>query len=129
MFNIFLCSHLGFFGTYGHIEFIKNNYTLDSLWRVCKHKTEIYTTWRIDRLPVQGTWLILVTQSVIWGSMWPTRQTSNNSVIDRCWRCFLPSGPRLALPHTSKWLEAHFTLFAKIIAYAVFQLSLSHWLI
>ena len=38
---------------------------------------------QVGRLPVQGTWLGLVSQSVIGGSMWPTGQTSNNSVISR----------------------------------------------
>ena len=54
---------------------------------------------QIGMLPDQGTWLSLVTQSVIWGSMWPTGQTSIKSRINiRWWRCVLPSGPSLALP-------------------------------
>ena len=54
------------------LSFMKNSYTLDSLSRVCKQKIERYTIWQTGRLPVQGTWLGLVTQSVTWGSMWPT---------------------------------------------------------
>ena len=50
------------------------------------------------RLPDQGTWLGLLTQSVIRGSMWSTAQTNNNSRINRWWRCALPCGPSLALP-------------------------------
>ena len=78
MFNILLRSHLAFFGTYGHIKSHNNNYTLDNLRKVCKQNTEMHTTWQIGCLPVQGTWLGLVSQSVTWGSMWPTGQTSNN---------------------------------------------------
>ena len=84
---------------------------------------------QVGRLPVQGTWLDLVTQSVIWGSMWPTDQTSNNSVVNMWWRCPLPSDPSLALPHPNSWLETVFVLLAKIIEYAIFQLSLSHWFV
>ena len=59
-------------------------------------------------------------------SMWAAGQTSNNSVINiRWWRCTFYSIPSLALPHTNNsWLESHFILLAKIIEYAVFQLSL-----
>ena len=57
---------------------MKNNYTFASLKRVWKQKTEMYTTWQIGGLPVQGTWLGCVSQSVTSGSMWPTDQTSNN---------------------------------------------------
>ena len=57
---------------------MRNNYTLDSLRRLYKQKPEIYTTSQIGWVPVQGTWLGLVSQSVILGSMWPTGQTSNN---------------------------------------------------
>ena len=54
---------------------------------------------QIGMLPDQGTWLSLVTQSVIWGSIWPTAQTSIKSRINiRWWRCALPSDPSLALP-------------------------------
>ena len=80
---------------------------------------------QVGRLPIQGTWLGL---SIIWGSMWPTGKTSNNSVIHiRWWRCPLLSGPSFALPDS--WLETHFLLLAKIIKYVIFQLSLSHWLV
>ena len=48
---------------------MKCNYTSDGLRRVCKQKTEMYTTWKIGLLPVQGTWLGLVSQSLTWGSM------------------------------------------------------------
>ena len=58
---------------------MKNNYTFDSLSIVFKQKTEMYSTWQIGWLPVQGTWLGLVSQSVTWGSMGPTGRTSNNS--------------------------------------------------
>ena len=78
MFNILLWSHLAFLVHLDILSLMKNNYTLDSLRRVCKQKTEIYTTWEIGWFPVQGTWLGLVSQSVIRGSMWPTGQTSNN---------------------------------------------------
>ena len=40
---------------------------------------------QIGRLPDQGTWLGLVTQFAIWGSMGPTGQTSNNSRINIRW--------------------------------------------
>ena len=83
------------------------------------------TTWQIGRFSVHGTLLVLVTQSVIWGSMSSTGQASNNSVTNRWWRCPLPSEPSLALPHTNSWLETHFVLLAKIIACTVFQLRLS----
>ena len=63
MFNILLRSHLAFFGTSGHIK--SHNYILDSLRRVCKQKIEMYTTLQTGRLPIQDTWLGLVTQSVI----------------------------------------------------------------
>ena len=43
MFNILFQSHLDFFGTSGHLSLMKNNYTVDSLRRVCKQKTEMYT--------------------------------------------------------------------------------------
>ena len=66
------------------------------------------------RLPVQGTWLGLVTQSDIGGSTWFAGQTSNNSVINiRWWRSSFPIGPSLALPHPGSWLETHFVLLAK----------------
>ena len=77
MFNIRLCSHLAFFGTSGHISsLMKNFYTLDSLRRVWKEKIEINTAWQIDRLLVKGT--CLVSHSVIWGSVWPTDETSDS---------------------------------------------------
>ena len=60
------------------LSLTKNNYSFDGLRRVCKQKTEMHTTWQIGWLPVQDTWLGLVSQSVIWGSMWPTSQTINN---------------------------------------------------
>ena len=84
---------------------------------------------QVEILPFHGTWLNLVAQSVILGSMWSTGQTSNNSVINtRWWGCPLPSGPSLALPHPNSWKETKFVLIlAEIIEYAVFQLSLSHW--
>ena len=43
---------------------MKNNSTFEGLRRVCKQKTEMYTTSQIGLLPVQGTWLGLVSQSV-----------------------------------------------------------------
>ena len=60
------------------LSYMKNNYTLCSLRRVCKQKTEMYTSWQIGLSPIQSIWLGLVSQSVIWGSMWPTGQTSND---------------------------------------------------
>ena len=93
---------------------------------LCRLKHHI----QVGRLPVQGTWVGLVSQSVIWGSMWPTGQTSHNSVIvRRWWRCALPSGPSMTSPHPISWLETHFGLLAKIIEYTVFQLSFSHWFV
>ena len=83
----------------------------------------MYTTWQIGRLPVPVTWLGLVTQSVISGSVWSTGQTGNNLVINRWLRCLLPSGPSLALPHTNSWLKIHIVLLEKIISYTVVQLS------
>ena len=44
----------------------------------------------------------------------------------RWWRCPHPSSPSFTLPHPNSWLE---TLNAKIIEYAVFQLSLSQWFV
>ena len=35
----------------------------------------------------------------------------------------------MALPHTNILLETRFVLLPKIIAYAFFQLSLSHWFV
>ena len=46
---------------------MKNSYTFDGLKRVWKQKTEMYATWQIGRLPVQGTWQGLVSESVTWG--------------------------------------------------------------
>ena len=129
MFVIFLHSRVAFLVHLDILSFIKNNYTFDSLRRVCEHKIEICTTWQIGRLPVQDTWLSLVTRSIIWGSMWPTGQTRNNSVVNRSWRCLLLSGPSLTLSYTNSWLKIHFVFLAKIIAYAVSQLSLSHWFV
>ena len=87
--------------------------------------------WRLKHHTQVSTWVGLVAQSVILGSMWPTGQSSNNSVINRWWRFRLPSDPRLALRHPNSWLESQFILLAKIIEYAVFQRSLSlvcvHW--
>ena len=108
------------------------------LYHFFTHNREYYEWfWRfrghiqVDRLPFQGTWLGLVAQSVILGSMWLTGQTSNNLVINiRWWKCPLPSGPILALPHPNSWLETPFILLlAKIIEYTVFQLSLSYWFV
>ena len=105
------------------------------LYHSITHKRDYYEWfWRlrchieVGRLPFQGTWLGLVAQSVILGSLWPTGQTSNNSVINnRWWRCLFPSGPSLALPHSNSWLETPFVLLlVKIIEYIVFQLSLHH---
>ena len=129
MFIIFLHSRVAFLVHLDILSFMKNNYTFDTLRRVCEHKTEICTNWQIGRLLVQGTWLGLVTRSVTWGSMWPTCETSNNSVIIRLWRCLLLSGPSLTLPYTNSWLKTHFVLLAKIIAYVVFQLSLLQWFV
>ena len=36
---------------------------------------------QVVRLPVQGTWLGLVTLSVIWGSMWPTLRCLINGEV------------------------------------------------
>ena len=99
------------------------------------HNTEYYKwlcrLWRhiqIDRLPFQGTWLGLLGQSFILVSMWPTDQTSNKLVINiRWWRCPLPIGPNLTLPHPNSWIETHSVFSAKIIEYAVFHLSISRW--
>ena len=95
------------------------------------HSIEYYEWfWRLKRHIQVGTWVGLVAQSVILGSMWPTGQSSNNSVINiRWWRCYLPSGPSLALRHPNSWLESQFVLLAKIIEYAVFQRSLPHWFV
>ena len=81
--------------------------------------------------PISITLLYNREQRVNRGSMWPTGQTSNNTVINiRWWRFPLPRGPSLALPHPNSWLETHFVLLlAKIIEYTVFQLSLSHWFV
>ena len=85
---------------------------------------------QVGRLSFQGTWLGLEAQSVTLGPMWPTGQTSNNSVINiTWWRCPLPSGPSLALPHPNSWLETYFVLLVKFIEYAVFQPSLSHFFV
>ena len=46
MFNILLQSHLAFLVHLDILSLMKNNYTLDSLRRVCKQKTEMYTTWQ-----------------------------------------------------------------------------------
>ena len=43
MFNVLLRRHLTFFGTSGHIK-SHEEYTFDGLRRVCKQKTEMYTT-------------------------------------------------------------------------------------
>ena len=50
---------------------------------LCRFRCHI----QVGRLPVQGTWLGLVTLFLIWGSMWPRRP--------------FPSGPSVALPHPS----------------------------
>ena len=66
---------------------------------------------QVSRLPVQGPWLGLIH-------------------LARWWRCPLPSGPSLTLPHRNSCIETHFVLLAKIIEYSVFQsLSLlcTHW--
>ena len=77
---------------------------------------------QIGRLPDQGTWLGLVTQFAIWGSMGPTGQTSNNSRINIRWyTCALPSDPSLTCQNS--WLETHFVSLVKIIEHAVFELS------
>ena len=93
---------------------------------LCRLRRHIQVGW----LPVQGTWLDLLIQSVAWGSMWPTGQTCNNSVI-RWWRCPLPNGLSLTLPHPNSSLETHFVLLAKIIEYGCSTKSLSllcvHW--
>ena len=104
--------------------YTRNREYYEWIWRLKRHI-------QVIRLPFQVTWLSLVAQSVILGSMWPIGQTSNNSVINiRWWRCPLPSCPSLALPHPNSWLETHFVLLlAKIIEYTVFQLSLSHWFV
>ena len=78
MVNVLLRSHLTFLLYLDILSLMNNNYTFDGLRRVCKQKTEMYTTWQIGWLPVQGTWLSYKSQSVTWGSMWPTGQTSNN---------------------------------------------------
>ena len=57
---------------------------------------------QVSRLPVQGPWLDL-------------------RYLDRWWRCSLPSGPSLTLPHRNSCIETHFVLLAKIIEYTVFQ--------
>ena len=83
---------------------------------------------QIGRLPDQGNWLGLATQSIIWRSMWPTGQTSNDSRINisgedvpflvaQVWSC------------RHSWLEIHFVLLAKIIGYVAFQLRLSYWFV
>ena len=45
MFNVLLRSHLTLH--LDRLSFMKNNYTFDGLRRVCKQKTEMYTTWPI----------------------------------------------------------------------------------
>ena len=71
----------------------------------------------------------LGTQSFIWESMWPTRQTNNVVTNFRGWRCSLPSGTSLALPHPNSWLETCFAFPTKLIAYAVFQLKSLYWFV
>ena len=87
---------------------------------LCRLRRHIQVGW----LPVQGTWLGFVIQSVAWRSMWPTGQTSNNSVI-KWWRYPLPNGVSLTLPHPNSSLETHFVLLAKIIEYGCSTKSLS----
>ena len=65
MLDILLQSRLAFFGTSRHIK--SHEEQLYS-W-VCKQKTEMYTTWQIGWIPVKGSWLGLVSHSVIRGSM------------------------------------------------------------
>ena len=45
MFNVLLRSHLTLH--LDRLSLMKNNYTFDGLRRVCKQKTEMYTTWPI----------------------------------------------------------------------------------
>ena len=45
MFNVLLRSHLTLH--LDRLSLMKNNYTFDDLRRVCKQKTEMYTTWPI----------------------------------------------------------------------------------
>ena len=47
------------------------------------------------------------------------QKTSNNKV----------SGTNLALLHANSWLETQIVFLPKIIAYAIFQISLSHWFV
>ena len=130
MFNILIGSHLAVLVPLNILSLIII-ILLTVLGEYISRKLKCITTWQIDRLPVMSTWLGLVTQSVIWGSMQPTDQTSKNSVIKRWWKCPLPGGPSLALPHTNSWPETHFVLLVKIIICAVLQLtlSLSHWFV
>ena len=73
--------------------------------------TRVYYEWlcklrhhiQVGRLPDQGSWLGLLTQSITRGTMWHAGQTSNNSRINiRWWRCTLPNGSSLALPHLTR---------------------------
>ena len=114
-------------------QFLKN--LSPSLFHLVTYNRE-YSEWlcrlrrqiQVDRFPVQGTCLGLVTRFVIWRSMWPSGETSNNLVINiRWWKCPLPRGPSLSLAHPNSWLETHIVLLAKIIEYVIFQLSLSHY--
>ena len=76
---------------------------------------------QVGRLPVQGTWQGLVTQSdnegpcnlhvkLIIIQWWLLRGED----IITWWRYLLPSSPRLALPHLNSSLETHFVLLPKI---------------
>ena len=104
--------------------YTRNREYYEWIWRLKRHI-------QVIRLPFQVTWLSLVAQSVILGSMWPIGQTSNNSVINvKWWRCTFPSGTSLVLAHPNSWPETHFVLLlVKIIEYTVFQLSLYHWFV
>ena len=77
---------------------------------------------QVSSFPVQGTWLaLLVAQSVIWGSLWPTAQTSNNSVIN--------SGPSMTMKRLNSLTESHIVSLAKIyhLSTKSFLLVCVHW--
>ena len=81
---------------------------------------------QVGRCPFQDTWAWFSGPIFCMRSMWPTGQTSNSSVIKiRVWRYPVPSGPS----GPNSWPETHFVLLDKIIEYAVFQPSLSHWVV
>ena len=95
--------------------------------KCCEWLSRLRCHMQIVRLPVQTSWTL---GQVLWPSLLHEGpcEIQFKLVIMQGWTLggevfSFANGSKLALTHPNKWLQTHFVLLAKIIAYVVFWLK------